>query len=267
LPLAMAGMMQQGWGNQQGWNQNQQQGWNNNQQQGWNNNQQGWSVQMQGQMTQGGNGGNQQQQVQTNSNQWWGMETEEDYNAYVRWCEERRMAIAEQEEQQNMLMQITRHAEEKKHAAAQEHAMKEQKMKRETMVAQWRMWQATLSQADQFDGLMDKYGEMKIHYMFSLTMDFLKFCRCSDYTGHLQRYLIHSGQTYEPGMTDAFNLDQLEGIDTSNVDAVAQRLALLGEGDQIKAFFGGVINSMCDSVKSYVNQVEAWETQYNFMGI
>jgi len=50
-------------------------------------------------------------------------------------------------------------------------------MKREAMVAQWRMWQAQLSQAEEFDGLMDKYTEMKVHYMFTLTMEYLKFCR------------------------------------------------------------------------------------------
>ena len=92
-------------------------------------------------------------------------------------------------------------------------------------------------------------------------------CSCSDYSAHLQRYLLHGGETYVPGASDAFSLDELEGVDTSSVDAVARRMADLSEQEQVKLFFGGIIGSMCDSVKTYVDQVKAWEAQYNFMGM
>merc|ERR1712002_159462 len=103
--------------------------------------------------------------------------------------------------------------------------------------------------------------------MFSLTMEFLKFCRCADYTTHLQRYLIHGDLTYAPGMGETYLLEDLEGIDTNDVNAVATRLAGLSQAQQTKAYFGGLIGSMCDSVKGYVEQVKQWEAQYNFMGI
>nr|KAG5698979.1 hypothetical protein BaRGS_033492 [Batillaria attramentaria] len=198
--------------------------------------------------------------------EWWGMTNEDDYEAYLRWCEERRLAIQEQEAQQSLLKEIEERAEEKKAEMEHEKVMREQRVRRESMMAQWRMWQAQLAQADEFDGMIERSFEMKVHYMFSLTMEFLKFCRCADDTAHLQRYLIHDGMTYEPGVNDAFNLDDLEGVDPTDVDAVAARMATLSQEAQIKLFFGGIIDSMCGSVKTYVAQVRTWENQYNFLG-
>merc|ERR1711963_179297 len=118
-----------------------------------------------GDQMQGMNGGN------------WGMTSEEDKEAYLKWCEERKLQMQEQEEAQKLLKQITQQAEEKKREAMHEKMMKEHKMKRENMVAQWRMWQNQLKQVEEYDESMEKYTEMKIKYMFSLTMDYLKFCK------------------------------------------------------------------------------------------
>merc|ERR1712154_108195 len=148
-----------------------------------------------------------------------------------------------------------------------EKMMKEAKMKRENMVAQWRMWQNQLKQTEEYDSSMSKYTEMKVKYMFSLTMDFLKFCKCSDYTGPLQRYLRYGEMSYEPGMTEAYDLSELEGIDINNEEAVAQRMATLSDQDQIKLFFTGMIMSTCDAVKVYIKQLEQWEKQYNFLDV
>merc|ERR1712121_12856 len=215
---------------------------------------------MQGGMMTGG-------REQGGNNQWWGMDDEEDYEAYLKWCEERRMAIAEQEAQQELLKEMQERAEKKQREMEHEKAMKEMEAKRESMENQWRMWQSQLAQAEEFDGNMDKYMEMKIKYMFSLTMDYLKFCRCSDYASHLQRYLYNDGQTFEPGVSEAFDLSDLEGVDVTSVDAVAQRMATLSQKEQVNLYFGGIIYSMCDAVRLYVEQVRAWETQYNFMGM
>jgi len=224
-----------------------------------------YGVQMSGQMMmmnqQMGQG-----QMGQNSGQWWGMESQEDMEAYMQWCEERKLQMEAQEEERKMLAEITARAEERKRMAAREASMKEAKAKREAMVAQWRMWQSQLTQTEEYAGNMEKYTMMKVKYMFSLTMDFLKFCRCSDYTAPLQRYLMFDGMTYEPGMSEAYTLDELEGIDVTNVDAVAQRMATLSEPDQIKLFFHGMINEVCGGVKTYVEQVKVWESQYNFMG-
>merc|ERR1712137_73390 len=155
-------------------------------------------------------GGNMGGQMQGSENggqgNWWGIASEEDREAYMKWCEERKLQMKEQEEAQALLKQITEQAENKKREYSREKMMKEAKMKRENMVAQWRMWQSQLKQTEE-------YNEMKIKYMFSLTMDYLKFCKCSDYTGPLQRYLRYGEQTYEPGMSEAYVLSDLEGVD------------------------------------------------------
>merc|ERR1719422_2383246 len=139
-------------------------------------------------MMQGGQMGGQMQQGQNGGN-WWSMESEEDKEAYLKWCEERKMQMKEQEEAQALLKQITQQAEMKKREVAREKMMKEAKMKRENMVSQWRMWQSQLKQSEEYDESMNKYTEMKVKYMFTLTMDYLKFCKCSDNTAELQRYL------------------------------------------------------------------------------
>jgi len=206
-----------------------------------------------------------EQQGQNNGN-WWNLQSDEDREAYLKWCEERKIQMQEQEESQRLLRQITEQAEEKKREMAREKMMKEARAKRESMVAQWRMWQNQIKQAEEYTGNMDKYQTMKTKYMFSLTMDYLKFCRCSDYTAPLQRYLSYDGMTYEPGMSEAYTLDELEGIDITNEEAVAQRMATLSDEDGIKLFFHGIITTTCESVKAYVKQLQTWESQYNFMG-
>jgi len=211
--------------------------------------------------------GNQMQQQGMNAGNWWGMTSEEDKEAYLRWCEERKLQMKEQEEAQALLKQITEAAEEKKREAMHEKMMKEAKMKRENMVSQWRMWQSQLKQTEEYDGAMEKYTEMKVKYMFSLTMDFLKFCKCSDNTGDLQRYLRYGELTYVPGMSEAYDLSELDGIDINNEEAVAQRMATLSDKDQIQLFFTGMIMTTCDAVKGYIGQLKQWEQQYNFMGM
>jgi len=200
-------------------------------------------------------------------NSWWGIKTQEDQEAYLRWCEERKMQMKEQEEAQKLLRQITQQAEDKKREYKREKMMKESKAKRENMVAQWRMWERQLKQTEEYSGAMDKYTDMKVKYMFSLTMDYLKFCKCSDDTAPLQRYLRYDGMSYEPGMSEAYDLSDLEGVDLNDEEAVAQRMATLSESDQIKLFFTGMVMTTCDAVKAYIGQLKQWETQYNFMGM
>merc|ERR1712141_804907 len=158
-------------------------------------------------------------------------------------------------------------SEENKHEAARMKMMKEAKAKRESMVAQWRMWQSQLKMADEFDSSMSKYTDMKVKYMFALTMDYLKFCKCSDDTAHLQKYLMYGGMTYEPGMGEAYSLDQLEGIDINNEEAVAQRLATLSDKDNIQLYFTGMIMTTCDAVKQYIETLKRNEDRFNFIGM
>merc|ERR1712154_666305 len=46
-------------------------------------------------------------QMGMNGGNWWNMESEEDKEAYMKWCEERKLQMQEQEEAQRLLKQIT----------------------------------------------------------------------------------------------------------------------------------------------------------------
>merc|ERR1712127_710899 len=223
--------------------------------------------QMMQMMQQKGWGGEMQQQNNNNNGndngQWWDAQKPEDYEAYMKWCEERKMAVQEQQQQQDMLKQFQM-AEEKREMEHKQAAVhKEIEEKRESMMAQWKMWQNRLSQQHEFDNKMDKFAEMKHHYMFAVTMEFLKFCKCSDFTEELHRYFMHGDMKYDGG--DDWDLDDLEGIDTTNAVAVAQQLANRPASDQVKAFFGGMATTMCMAGRAYVEQVKAWEGQYKFL--
>merc|ERR1712240_701655 len=203
------------------------------------------------QMNQGSHGN------QNQANAWWGMETAEDMEAYQKWCEERRMAMEEQEAQKKMLEEMQEMAEEKKRQAAREAAAHEAQAKRDSMKQQVKMWQSQLAAAEMYTGNMDKYEKMKARYAFMITLDFLNLCRC----------LVYDDLHYEgPPAAETWSLDELEGVDLTNVDAVAQHMATLSEGDQLKLYFHGLISGVCDGVKVYVDQVKQWEAQYNFMG-
>merc|ERR1719277_1660102 len=207
------------------------------------------------------------------ANGWWGIKTQQDREAYLKWCEERKMQMKEQEEAQQLLRQIANSAAEKKREHSRDMMMKEAKMKRETLMSQWRMWQRQLKQAEEWAEGMNKYTEMKVKYMFTLTMDFLKFCKCTDDTAPLQRYLRLGDQTYEPGMTEAYDLSGLQNVgdldltDADDEEALAQRLVTIPEKDQVQLFFIGMVQSTCEAVEAYVTQLKAWEQQYNFMGM
>merc|ERR1712141_845653 len=175
----------------------------------------------------------------------------------MKWCEERKMAMQEQKQQQEMLEQFTKQEETRKMEMEKARVEKEIEERRESMQAQWKMWQMRLSQQHEFDSLLDKFAEMKHHYMFAVTMEFLKFCKCSDFTDDLQRYFMHGDQKYHGG--EDWDIDDLEGIDTTNAVAVAQALANRPRVEQVKAFYGGLAESMCLAGRAYIEQVRSWE--------
>jgi len=187
----------------------------------------------------------------------------EDYEAYMKWCEERKMAMQEQERQQEMMKEFQKAEEKRQMEMEKARVHKEIEERRESMMAQWKMWQMRLSQQHEFDNLMGKFEEMKHHYMFAVTMEFLKFCKCSDFTEELQRYFMHGDMKYEHNSD--WDLDDLDGIDSTNAVEVARVLATRPAADRVKAFYGGLASSMCLGARAYVEQVRKWEADYKFL--
>jgi len=198
-----------------------------------------------------------------NQGNWWGMQSQEDYEAYLKWCEEKKRMEAESEQQKN-LMEMYRKREEERKARMEKARMEHEAEERhEMMKQQFDTWQRRLEETQEFDALAYKLSEMKHVYSFAVVAEFLKFCKCSDFTEDLEKFFMHDGVSMS---NHEFNLDDLEGIISSNDPvAVAQALDNRPKVDQTKAFFGGLAVSMCEGAEAYVRQLVAWEKEYNFM--
>jgi len=191
-------------------------------------------------------------------------QSKEDYEAYLKWCEERRLAMAEQEQQKKLLEEFQKVQDNNKREREEARAAGEQKERREAMMAHFRQLQMKTQELASFDNVMDKFVEMKHQYMFAVVMEFLKFCKCSDFTSELERYFQHGDYGYQAGQY--FDIDDLKGfIDTNNADAIARRIANLPVVDQVKAFFGGLAYQMCQGGKAYVMTIKGYEQKYNFL--
>jgi len=193
---------------------------------------------------------------------WMNMQSAEDYDAYLKWCEEKRMAAQEQEQQKKLMMMWEQKEKERKENMEKKRKEHEAEERQEMMMSQWKMWERRVHEQQEFESLNYKLMEMKHEYSFSLTSEFLKFCKCSDFIEDLEKFFIHDGVTMGG---QEFNLDDLETIDSNDALAVAQALANRPKADQIKAFFGGLAGAMCEGAKNYVGQLTAWEREYKFM--
>lgn len=196
------------------------------------------------------------------SGDWWGMQSKEDYEAYLKWCEENKMRQAEQAKQKELLEMYQKAEEGRKMEMEKMRVEKEAKERHDNMMAQWASWQKKLKMQSEFEGLGEEIMELKHKYMYMVTCEFLKFCKCSDFSADLERYFQHDGFTYAH---EEWDLEDLEGIDGTDPVAVAQAIANKPEIYQIKAFFGGLAESMCGGARAYVEQLQQWEKTYNFM--
>merc|ERR1719251_20580 len=190
------------------------------------------------------------------------MQNAEDYEAYLKWCEENRARQAEFAKQQELLNEFKAREEARKMEMEKERAKMEAEERQKNMMAEWKMWEKKMQMTASFDSLGYEIMEMKHKYYYMVTFEFLKFCKCSDFTAEIERFFMHDGVSTK---YEEFELSDLGAIDSTDPNAVAQKFITLSKGDQIKAFFGGLAEAMCGGARTYFEQVEAWEKQYNFL--
>lgn len=190
------------------------------------------------------------------------MQSQEDYEAYLKWCEEKKMAAAEQEQQQKLMKMWEERETERKAKMEQERMKHESEERHEMVMQQWQTWQRRLDETAEFEKLQYNLMEMKHKYAYMVTAEFLKFCKCSDFTDDLERYFMHDGVVVS---SDEWNLDDLDSIDGNDPVEVARALANKPQATQIKAFFGGLAGAMCEGAHAYVQQLNQWEKEYNFL--
>merc|ERR1712010_54848 len=161
-------------------------------------------------------------------------------DAYLKWCEENKAKMGEKA---------------KAEADARE--------RRENQMAQWKMWEKQMEMSAVFDTISAQVTEVKHKYYEMVVFEQLRFCRCSDFTEDVGRYFNRE----EFHKYEEFDIDDLglNAIQSQNVNDVANALNLLSEEDRIKQFFGGLGNALCEGARRYIEQVEDWEKQHNFM--
>jgi len=193
----------------------------------------------------------------------WSTGSPEDVAAYLKWCEENQVRIAEQKRQTQLLQEWEKKEAARKEAMKKEVMRKEAEEREEAMKSEWKMWEKKMTMTASFEKLGYEIMEMKHKYYYMVTFEFLKFCKCSDFTSEIERFFHHEG--FETANYEEFDLSDLQGIDSQDVNQVAQALSQLNQIDQTKAFFGGLATAMCGGAREYFDQVVAWENQFNFL--
>jgi len=193
----------------------------------------------------------------------WATGSPEDVAAYMKWCEENQIRIADQKRQSQLLIQWEQKEAHRVEAQKKEMHMHEAKERQEAMESEWKMWEKKMTMTANFESLGYQIMEMKHKYYYVVTFEFLKFCKCSDFTAEIERFFNHEG--VETKSYEEFDLNDLNAIDSQDVNAVAQALFSMTKGDQIKAFYGSLAQAMCGGARNYFDQVVAWDKQYNFL--
>jgi len=193
----------------------------------------------------------------------WSTGSPEDVKAYMKWCEENQIRIADQKRQTTLLQQWEHKEAQRKEEQHKAMAAHEAEERQHAMEAEWKMWENKMTMTANFESLGYEIMEMKHKYYYVVTFEFLKFCKCSDFTSEIERFFNHEG--VETKSYEEFDLADLNAIDSQDVNAVARALFAMNKMDQTKAFFGGLAQSMCGGARNYFDQVVAWDKQYNFL--
>jgi len=207
----------------------------------------------------GGNGGG---AMATQAPQW-SSGSQEDIAAYMKWCEENQVRIADQKRQSELLANWERKEASRKEEMKARAAKHEAEERQIAMESEWKMWEKKMQMTASFENLGYQIMEMKHTYYYLVTFEFLKFCKCSDFTSEVERFFHHEG--FSSNHYEEFDLNDLNAIDSQDVNAVANALFSMSAGDQTKAFFGGLAQSMCGGARQYFDQVIQWDKQYNFL--
>lgn len=194
--------------------------------------------------------------------QWWDMQNSADYKAYQKWCEEKKAKDAEFAKQQELIDMYNKQEEARKAAKAKAMAEMEAKARHESMMMQWHEWQQKLSQQEEYGTLMMNIEEMKHKYTYAITCEVLKMCKCSNWLDDITKYFDHDGFTPSGGDLE---IDDMDSIDTTNPLEVANYLLDKSAEVQVKAFFGGLSETLCKGAERWITQVYEWDKQFQYM--
>jgi len=205
--------------------------------------------------------GKQEAQNQDNQ-QWWGMQNSADYEAYTKWCQEKQALQVEQKKQEELIEMYNKAEEARKVQMERESAEMAAHERSESMRIQWAQWQEKLTMVQDYDRMGKVVMEMKHKYMYAVTCEVLKFCKCHNWLDDITKYFDHEG--FESSSTE-WDLDDMESINGNDYRQVAQVLVGKSAEYGVKSFFGGLSTSLCEGAKTYIEGIMEMDKNTHFM--
>merc|ERR1712226_1401778 len=167
--------------------------------------------------------------------EWYKAQNSEDYEAYLKWCEENKARQADQKRQQELLDMFK----------AREAARKEEMEK---------------------DRLEEEIAEEKMSYYKMVLNEFLKFCKCNNYNDQIKSFFSKEGSMAK-GDYEEWDITDLGLTAAQSTDplAVARAVLPLSDQERVKNYFHGLAMAMCEGARGYYDQIHQWEDQYKFI--
>jgi len=191
------------------------------------------------------------------------MQTKEEYEAYLKWCAENQARDAEQAKQQELLDAWKAREEARKAEAEKMRAAAEAEEKRKNQMAQYKMWEKQMEMSAAFDSISAEVTAVKAKWYHTVTFEFLRFCKCSDFSVDIGR-VFHNPDFIANEEFDIEDLG-LSAVKSQDAGAVAAAVFPLSEADRTKAFFGGLAKALCGGASDYMDDVAEWEKTKNFL--
>merc|ERR1711963_514007 len=130
---------------------------------------------------------------QEQAKEWYNAQSTEDYEAYLKWCEENKQRQEEQKHQQELLDMFKAREAKRKEEMEKERMEDEKEEREKSMMAQWKNWEKQLSYVHEFDELAYEIAEEKMEMYHMVLNSFLKFCKCNDYSEQITAFFSKDG--------------------------------------------------------------------------
>jgi len=126
-----------------------------------------------------------------------------------------------------------------------------------------RRMERMVEESEHFDMLAMKKMEMEHRYYFKVAGAVIQFCPLGKYTDNMERFMQHMDEKWKPGKVEHCDMADMTTISANrNPQDVAQDIANLPKKEQVEMFFGGMKDSVCGGLMTYLQQLEAWTVQF-----
>ncbi|XP_041378468.1 uncharacterized protein LOC121390664 [Gigantopelta aegis] len=116
-------------------------------------------------------------------------------------------------------------------------------------------------QLGEVEEMMKSFMEKKHKFVFTLTSNFLKLCKCSDVTAQITRFFSMGASTGDM-IGDIISPEALQAMESGDNVELAKIIHKMSHDEQKAIFFKGLIKSMCAGAKTFVRFTKQFEETY-----